>query len=77
MSAMRISTASVQPPKYPATTPTETPIANVTDSTATVTIRDTRAPKISRLNMSRPSLSAPSRCSADGAAHTAPRSVSV
>ena len=61
ISTVRMMRPSAQPRTQAATMPSATPITMVIASTERATVSDTRAPKISRLKMSRPSASAPSR----------------
>src|SRR5438445_308509 len=55
MSTTRIRSRSNVPPKYPAVSPTGTPIASTRAAVATPTLIDTRAPYMRRLSTSRPS----------------------
>src|SRR5918911_4046716 len=58
-SPMRITTASTQPPKKPASRPNVTPITPDTATAENPTSNDTRAPKMTRLSTSWPSASVP------------------
>ena len=72
---LRLRMVSIQPPKYPATTPITTPAARAmaTDSMATATAMP--EPEITRLSVSRPSSSVPNRCRADGPVSVAAKSL--
>src|SRR2546426_3807843 len=61
MSTSRMSRPSIRPPKYPEIRPSAVPTMPPTKIAIADTVRDTRAPWISRLRMSRPSLSVPRR----------------
>src|SRR2546422_344716 len=61
MSTSRMSRPSIRPPKYPEIRPSAVPTMPPTKTAIADTVRDTRAPWISRLRMSRPSLSVPRR----------------
>src|SRR5215510_5746896 len=61
MSTSRMSKESVRPPKYPEISPSAVPTMPPTKIAIADTVSDTRAPWISRLRMSRPSLSVPRR----------------
>ena len=58
-SANRISNESVRPPIYPAAKPISGPTALDITTTTAETPRETRAPQMRRLRMSRPRLSVP------------------
>ena len=61
ISTIRIITASIHPPKKPARSPSVTPITRDTTTAKMPTISANREPCISRLKMSRPISSVPSR----------------
>src|SRR5262245_984167 len=61
ISTSRMSSPSVRPPKYPEISPSAVPTMPPTKIAMADTVRDTRAPWINRLKMSRPSLSVPRR----------------
>src|SRR5262245_43522588 len=61
MSTSRMSRESIRPPKYPEIRPSAVPTIPPTKMAIADTVKDTRAPWISRLRMSRPSLSVPRR----------------
>ena len=54
MSVIRINTASSQPPAYPATVPTTSPIGAASMATSTTTYSVIREPWMMRDRMSRP-----------------------
>ena len=60
MSASRISSMSIHPPKYAATAPTMVPMHTVTTAASSPSRNSDRALNISWLRMSRPSGSVPS-----------------
>src|SRR5262244_862882 len=61
MSTSRMSRESTRPPKYPEISPSAVPTMPPTKIAIADTVRETRAPWINRLRMSRPSLSVPRR----------------
>ena len=65
-SVRRMMTLSTQPPMLPATAPRGTPISRLRPTAPRAERSDTRAPKTTRLKMSRPSSSVPIQCSALG-----------
>jgi hypothetical protein len=66
MSTMRMMTASTRPPRYPASTPSSTPRLIAMATEMMPSRNEMRAPKITRLITSRPSVSVPIQWSADG-----------
>jgi hypothetical protein len=74
-SVMRISTASVRPPKYPAAIPTPSPMTPPNTVASSPTSSEICPPTISRINSSRPASSVPSQWSAEGGSKRDSRSV--
>ena len=66
MSAKRETTRSAQPPKYPATIPSGTPMSSPIATASTPMSNEIRVPYMSRVAMSRPSWSVPSQCDPEG-----------
>ena len=62
-SVKRIRILSTLRPEYPETSPITVPMAVVIAAETSPTLRETRPPKISRANRSRPASSVPSLCS--------------
>ncbi len=65
-SMIRINTSSTRPPIYPAKLPTMTPMVRAMLTDTSPSRSEIREPKITRLSMSRPSVSVPIQCSVDG-----------
>ena len=76
-SVRRETAASVQPRRYPARTPSGTPVASAMATETTPASSEACAPQTMRARMSRPSSSVPSGCAVDGAWRTAPQSVAA
>ena len=66
MSTTRITSRSVQPPMTPHARPTTTPAVSATATAPSPVSRDSRAPVMARLRMSRPYWSVPNGCVSDG-----------
>ena len=75
MSTMRPITASVVPPRYPATLPMAMPSDEPISTIPSPTPSDARAPWINRERMSRPTSSVPAQCAALGGCSRAARSM--
>ena len=75
-SRRRLTTASTQPPRYPASEPRVRPMSPDTTTARTPMVSETWPPKRTRASRSRPSWSVPKRCpSVSGESRRAPRSV--
>ena len=74
-SAMRMITASVRPPLYPAIMPSIAPASMEITVGTMPTSSDTREPYSIRVRTSRPASSVPSRCARDGGARRLCRSM--
>lgn len=67
-SKIRLSAASIQPPRHPAHSPSRMPMTVEKTTTSSGPMSAVRPPKMRRLSRSRPSESVPSQWAADGGA---------
>ena len=71
VSAMRLTTRSVQPPKKPAAMPAKPPMTNTSATEVMAMTKSRRVATMTRLKISRPSWSVPNQCFHDGACSAA------
>ncbi len=67
-SVSRINASSASRPRYPATSPSRPPTSRASETMASASGIDNRAPYTTRLKMSRPRESVPNQWAAEGAA---------